>query len=231
MRALFSAARRVQPSVIFLDEIDSLMSARKEGEHEASRRVKTEFMTQLDGATTNGEDRLLIMGATNLPWELDDAVLRRLVKRIYIPLPDNDARSGLIKHLVRKHLNGTSQQPQQAAPSSSSMFSSILGSRSSSSNISANADAVHGFSETDIRKMVLITEGYSGSDLSAVCHEAAMGPIRELGFAALKTIKPEDVRALAVRDFEAAVKTIRPSVSPDSLEAYVKWGDQFGANK
>jgi len=102
MRALFSAARRVQPSVIFLDEIDSLMSIRKEGEHEASRRVKTEFMTQLDGATTNGEDRLLIMGATNLPWELDEAVLRRLVKRIYIPLPDEEARSGLINTLFAR---------------------------------------------------------------------------------------------------------------------------------
>jgi len=112
------------------------------------------------------------------------------------------------------------------------MFSSLLGgsmSRSSSSRI--DPDAVHGFSEADIREVVRITEGYSGSDLSAVCHEAAMGPIRELGFAALKTIKPEDVRPLAVRDFESSVKTIRPSVSPDSLEAYIKWGDQFGANK
>lgn len=232
MRALFSCARRLQPSVIFLDEIDSLMSARKEGEHEASRRVKTEFMTQLDGATTSAEDRLLIMGATNLPWELDEAVLRRLVKRIYIPLPDDDARSGLIKHLIRKHLasSAASKRPAQDPPSSSGMFSSILGSRSSGTG-GGGADSVPGFSDADIRQVVRITEGYSGSDLSAVCHEAAMGPIRELGFAALKTVKPEEVRQLAVRDFEGAVKTIRPSVSPDSLEAYVKWGDQFGASK
>ena len=68
MKALFSLARTLQPSVIFVDEIDSLMSARKENEHEASRRLKTEFMTQLDGATTTAEDRLLVMAATNIPW-------------------------------------------------------------------------------------------------------------------------------------------------------------------
>ena len=75
-KALFTVARNKQPAVIFFDEIDALMSTRKDNEHEASRRLKTEFMTQLDGATTNNEDRLLIMAATNLPWELDEAVLR-----------------------------------------------------------------------------------------------------------------------------------------------------------
>lgn len=58
-----------------------------------------------------------------------------------------------------------------------------------------------------------------------------MGPIRELGFAALKTVRPEDVRPLNVRDFEAAVINIRPSVSQDSLQQYTKWGDQFGVVK
>ena len=73
MKAIFSLARTLQPSVIFFDEIDALMSARKESEHEASRRLKTEFMTQLDGATTSGEDRILVMAATNIPWYVIDA--------------------------------------------------------------------------------------------------------------------------------------------------------------
>lgn len=58
-----------------------------------------------------------------------------------------------------------------------------------------------------------------------------MGPIRELGFAALRTVRPEDVRPLALKDFLAAVGTIRPSVSPDSLQAYVRWSEQFGVTK
>ena len=58
----------------------------QENEHEASRRMKTEFMTQVDGATTSAEDRILIMAATNIPWELDEAVLRYVPKDIFYPL-------------------------------------------------------------------------------------------------------------------------------------------------
>lgn len=74
--------------VIFIDEIDSLLSQRNETEHESSRRMKTEFLVQLDGATTGNEERLLIIGATNRPQELDEAARRRFVKRLYIPLPE-----------------------------------------------------------------------------------------------------------------------------------------------
>ena len=102
VRALFAVAREMQPSVIFVDEIDSLLSARSTGEHEASRRLKTEFLVQLDGAATANDERILIMGATNRPSELDDAVIRRMVKRVYVPLPDSDARGSLIQHLLIK---------------------------------------------------------------------------------------------------------------------------------
>ena len=97
-------AYKNQPSIVFIDEIDSILTARRcvwsvrltssDNENEASRRLKTEFMIQLDGATTNGsvkgvgitrrEERVLIMGATNRPFELDDAVIRRLTRRVYV---------------------------------------------------------------------------------------------------------------------------------------------------
>jgi len=76
VRALFAVARELQPSVVFIDEIDSLLCERREGEHEASRRLKTVFLLEFDGVHDGGEDRILIMGATNRPQELDDAVLR-----------------------------------------------------------------------------------------------------------------------------------------------------------
>ena len=96
VRALFRVAYKNQPSIVFIDEIDSILKARSDNENEASRRLKTEFMIQLDGAATSGEERVLIIGATNRPFELDDAVIRRLTRRIYIPLPDKQTRYELL---------------------------------------------------------------------------------------------------------------------------------------
>lgn len=100
VRALFAVARCSQPAVIFIDEIDSLLTQRTDGEFEASRRIKTEFLVQFDGAGTSAEDRILIIGATNRPQEIDEAARRRLVKRLYIPLPDTQARETIIRSLV-----------------------------------------------------------------------------------------------------------------------------------
>ncbi|CAH2086861.1 unnamed protein product [Euphydryas editha] len=108
VRALFAVARCHQPAVIFIDEIDSLLSQRGDGEHEASRRIKTEFLVQFDGAATGEDDRILIIGATNRPQELDEAARRRLVKRLYIPLPDFDARKQIIMNLLKNESHSLS---------------------------------------------------------------------------------------------------------------------------
>ncbi|XP_013400070.1 spastin isoform X4 [Lingula anatina] len=105
VRALFALARELQPSIVFIDEIDSMLCERKEGEQDYSRRIKTEFLVQFDGVTSNSEDRILIMGATNRPQELDDAVLRRFPKRIYVGMPDFETRRGMLTHLLSKHNN------------------------------------------------------------------------------------------------------------------------------
>ena len=103
VRALFAVARYLQPSIIFIDEIDSLLSARKADEHEASRRLKTEFLVQLDGATTSADDRIVILAATNRPEDIDEAARRRFAKRIYISLPNAAARSAMIAALLDGH--------------------------------------------------------------------------------------------------------------------------------
>ena len=102
VRTLFALASVYQPSVVFIDEIDSLLTARSENENEASRRIKTEFLVQLDGAGTNADDNILIIGATNRPQEIDDAFVRRLNKRLYIPLPNKESRKEFIKRLIEK---------------------------------------------------------------------------------------------------------------------------------
>lgn len=106
VRALFSAARQRAPSIIFIDEVDSLLGERSSSEHEASRRLKTEFLVQMDGAKGDDGTRILVLAATNRPQDLDNAVVRRLSKRIFIPLPEANAR----KFLVRKLLEGVSAQ-------------------------------------------------------------------------------------------------------------------------
>lgn len=105
VRALFYLARKMQPSVVFIDEIDSLLNKRTENENEGSRRIKTEFLVQFDGAGTDNEDKILIIGATNLPHEIDEAARRRLVKRIYVPLPDKDSRRAILQNLMKDYEN------------------------------------------------------------------------------------------------------------------------------
>lgn len=107
LRTLFQVARAAAPSIIFVDEMDALLSSRKSnGEHEASRRFKTEFMTNMDGIVKDGGDEngkhLLVIAATNCPWDIDSAVLRRFPRRICIPLPDPATRKALLKNLLEK---------------------------------------------------------------------------------------------------------------------------------
>eukprot|EP00928_Gymnodinium_smaydae_P053129 TRINITY_DN37192_c0_g1_i1.p1 TRINITY_DN37192_c0_g1~~TRINITY_DN37192_c0_g1_i1.p1 ORF type:complete len:1320 (+),score=265.34 TRINITY_DN37192_c0_g1_i1:269-3961(+) len=97
VKVLFLLAQQRAPSVIFLDEVDALLSARGDKDSEGSRRVKNELLQALDGLAVGSED-LLVVGATNLPWEIDAAASRRFAKKLHIPLPGAEARR---EHLVR----------------------------------------------------------------------------------------------------------------------------------
>lgn len=105
VRNLFEMARESEGgrAIIFIDEVDSLCGSRSEGESDSLRRVKTEFLVQMDGVGKHGSDGILVLGATNIPWELDAAIRRRFEKRVYIPLPEAEARS----YMVRLHLGDT----------------------------------------------------------------------------------------------------------------------------
>lgn len=191
VRALFAMARELQPSIIFIDEVDSLLSERSNNEHEASRRLKTEFLVEFDGLPSNPEnERVIVMAATNRPQELDEAALRRFPKRVYVTLPDADTRSELLKKLLSKQ--GCTLSPKE------------------------------------LKRLATLTEGYSGSDLTALAKDAALGPIRELDPEQVKQMDPSSVRGITMSDFLDALKRIRKSVSPQSLVAYEKWSLQYG---
>lgn len=203
VRALFQLAKLLAPSIIFVDEIDSLLSSRGGGEHEASRRIKTEFLIQWSDLqkAAAGRDmsdkekekgdatRVLVLAATNLPWAIDEAARRRFVRRQYIPLPEG---------WVRK------QQVQ-----------TLLGHQK------------HELSERDLDRLVKLTEGFSGSDITALAKDAAMGPLRSLG-EKLLSMTMDEIRPIQYQDFVASLQTIRPSVSKQGLKEYEDWAVQFG---
>lgn len=110
VKTLIAVATVCQPSIIFIDEIDALLSKRQDSEFEATRRIKTEFLVQLDGARTGDDDRVVVVGATNRPQELDEAARRRLSKRLYIPLPEPVARKRLVQHLLRDQKHSLTEE-------------------------------------------------------------------------------------------------------------------------
>ncbi|KAB8079403.1 P-loop containing nucleoside triphosphate hydrolase protein [Aspergillus leporis] len=205
VRALFGLAKALAPSIIFVDEIDSLLSARSSGtENEASRRSKTEFLIQWSdlqraaaGRESPGRDkkvggdpsRVLVLAATNMPWDIDEAARRRFVRRQYIPLPEHHVREQQIRTLL--------------------------------------SHQVHDLTDQDIEALVQLTEGFSGSDITALAKDAAMGPLRNLGEALLHT-PMDQIRAICFQDFKASLSSIRPSVSREGLREYEDWARQFG---
>ncbi|MFX0113078.1 MAG: AAA family ATPase [Candidatus Hodarchaeota archaeon] len=185
---LFEMARKEAPSIIFIDEVDSVASARGEGENQAMRRVKTQMLQSIEGVGT-GSERVVVMGATNLPWDIDAAMRRRFEKRIHVALPDDEARGVMFKI----HTKGV--------------------------DLEANANF------TELAKF---TAGYSGSDISLICREALMAPIRELDAeGALESdVMP---RKVSRKDFLTALETVKPSVAPMELSRFVEWEKQFGS--
>lgn len=190
VRALFSVARELQPSIIFIDEVDSLLCERREGEHDASRRLKTEFLVQFDGVQSGGADRVLVMGATNRPQELDEAVLRRFAKRVFVDLPDQQTRFKLLNNLLLKH--GSS------------------------------------LTERELSHLARMTDGYSGSDLTSLAKDAALGPIRELHPEQVKNVEVSQVRNISFHDFMDSLQKIRSSIGPQTLDLYIRWNRDFG---
>jgi SpoVK/Ycf46/Vps4 family AAA+-type ATPase len=102
VRALFLVARERAPSIIFIDEVDGLLSSRSSRESEVDRKVKTEFLVQMDGFGSSKDDQVVVMAATNRPEDLDEAARRRFPKRIYVPLPDAATRRELIVNTMVK---------------------------------------------------------------------------------------------------------------------------------
>ncbi|KAF8113180.1 hypothetical protein N665_0055s0044 [Sinapis alba] len=103
VRALFTLAAKVSPTIIFVDEVDGMLGQRtRVGEHEAMRKIKNEFMTHWDGIMTKPGERILVLAATNRPFDLDEAIIRRFERRIMVGLPSNERREKILRTLLSK---------------------------------------------------------------------------------------------------------------------------------
>ncbi|KAF5588487.1 MSP1 AAA ATPase [Fusarium subglutinans] len=105
VRAVFSLARKMQPAIIFIDEIDAVLGTRRSGEHEASGMVKAEFMTLWDGLTSSNSSgmpaRIMVLGATNRINDIDEAILRRMPKKFPVTLPGTEQRRRILQLILQ----------------------------------------------------------------------------------------------------------------------------------
>ncbi|KAM0896662.1 hypothetical protein ACQ4PT_023064 [Festuca glaucescens] len=103
VRALFTLAAKVSPTIIFVDEVDSMLGQRnRAGEHEAMRKIKNEFMTHWDGLLSRSDQKILVLAATNRPFDLDEAIIRRFERRIMVGLPSAQNREMIMRNLLSK---------------------------------------------------------------------------------------------------------------------------------
>ncbi|XP_032960528.1 katanin p60 ATPase-containing subunit A-like 1 isoform X3 [Rhinolophus ferrumequinum] len=201
VRLLFEMARFYAPTTIFIDEIDSICSRRgTSDEHEASRRVKSELLIQMDGvggALENDDPSKMVMvlAATNFPWDIDEALRRRLEKRIYIPLPTAKGRTELLKINLREVELDPDIQLEDIA------------------------EKIEGYSGADITNVC--------RDASLM---AMRRRINGLSPEEIRALSKEELQMPVTKgDFELALKKIAKSVSAADLEKYEKWMVEFGS--
>eukprot|EP00826_Nyctotherus_ovalis_P036710 TRINITY_DN327_c0_g1_i16.p1 TRINITY_DN327_c0_g1~~TRINITY_DN327_c0_g1_i16.p1 ORF type:complete len:228 (+),score=73.58 TRINITY_DN327_c0_g1_i16:931-1614(+) len=217
VRSLFEMARASRPSIVFIDEIDSLCSSRSEGENDTTRRIKTEFLVQMQGVgkESNG---LLILGATNVPWELDPAVRRRFEKRVYIALPDKEAR----KKMFKLNLGNT---PNSLTEEDYDNLGELTENYSGSDVSTVVKDALM----EPIRKCQTAKKFRVEPDGSYV----PTYPSDPSGIeCTLQTLPdPSKLRApvICVDDLMKALKNVKCSVSKDDLTRQEKWTAEFGS--
>ena len=202
LRLLFKMARFYAPSTIFFDEIDSIGSGRGYTyEHETTRRLKTELLVQMDGVT--GDDdykhRIIILAATNRPWDLDEAFRRRLEKRIYIPLPGDSGR----RQMFEIFLSSAKLDPK--------IDWKLLIKKS------------NGYSGADIadvcREAALMPMRKYFSQIRDISISAQV----------IEKIKNELHVPLSMQDLEDALESVNRSVSDSDLEHYKQWIQDFGS--
>lgn len=215
IKQLFKMARDRKPSIIFVDEIDSLCGARSEGENDTSRRVKTQFLVEMQGVGNN-MDGVLVLGATNVPWELDQAMRRRFQKRIYISLPDPTARSGILKNRGSKTKNSLTEDDWV-----------MLGNASEGYSGSDLSIVVNEALMMPVRRCQSATKFKRTPEGGLTPTNPSDPEGQEM---TLMQVPPAELVCppVSMDDFMSAISRIRPSVCEDDITEHIKWTEEFG---
>ncbi|XP_065113161.1 katanin p60 ATPase-containing subunit A1 [Paramisgurnus dabryanus] len=200
VRLLFEMARFYAPTTIFIDEIDSICSRRGTSEeHEASRRVKSELLVQMDGVGGSSENdpskMVMVLAATNFPWDIDEALRRRLEKRIYIPLPSAKGRVELLR-INLKELDLANDVDMDKIAEQMEGYS--------------GADITNLCRDASLMAMRRRIEGLTPEQIRSVPKDEMQMPT-------------------TMEDFEVSLKKVSKSVSAADLEKYEKWIAEFGS--
>ncbi|KAK3168154.1 Vacuolar protein sorting-associated protein 4 [Lepraria neglecta] len=219
VKQLFNMARDNKPSIIFIDEVDALCGPRGEGESEASRRIKTELLVQMDGVGRDSKG-VLILGATNIPWQLDAAIRRRFQRRVHISLPDLPGRMKMFEMSV-----GTT--PCDLKPADFRTLGQMSEGYSGSDISIAVQDALM----QPVRKIQTATHykkvTVDGEEKLTPCSPGDAGAM-EMSWTEVdsdKLLEPP----LVLKDFIKAVKGARPTVSVDDIKRSEEWTKEFGS--
>ncbi|KAK0712783.1 vacuolar protein sorting-associated protein VPS4 [Lasiosphaeria miniovina] len=219
VKQLFAMARENKPSIIFIDEIDALCGPRGEGESEASRRIKTEMLVQMDGVGKDSKG-VLILGATNIPWQLDAAIRRRFQRRVHISLPDLAARTTMFKLAVGD--TKTALQPEDFRELA------VQAEGYSGSDI---AIVVQDALMQPVRKIQQATHfkkvTHEDKEMLTPCSPGDPDAI-EMGW---ESVPSEELLEPYVerKDFIKAIKSSRPTVSDVDLKRNEEWTHEFGS--
>lgn len=204
VRVLFELARFHAPSTIFLDELESIMSQRgagSSGDHEGSRRMKTELLIQMDGLAKSN-DLVFLLAASNLPWELDHAMLRRLEKRILVNLPSEEAR----KQMLSSHLPQTINSPSNGLEIKTEIDYDLF------------AKKLDGYSGSDIK---LLCKEAAMRPLRKV-----FDVLENVGDERSATLPQLQLNPVTNDDLQAALSTTKPSAR-QLLDKYAEWQKEY----
>ncbi|KAL3648017.1 hypothetical protein CASFOL_008985 [Castilleja foliolosa] len=206
VKAVFSLASKIAPSVVFVDEVDSMLGRRENpGEHEAMRKMKNEFMMNWDGLRTKDKERVLVLAATNRPFDLDEAVIRRLPRRLMVNLPDAQNRAKILKVILSK---------EELA--SNIDFESI-------------ANMTEGYSGSDLKNLCVTAAHCPIREiLETEKKEKALALAENKPLPALHS--SADVRPLSMDDFKFAHEQVCASVSSETqnMNELLQWNELYG---